>query len=605
MYLQLGTLGGGNHFLEVCLDENQNVWLMLHSGSRNVGKTIGEFATYQAKELAHKNHIPLEDKALAWFDEGTPEFDEYINAMHWCQDYAAISREIMLNLFILAVKNVIKKEFTIVDEAINIHHNYANKEIHNGESLWITRKGAVNADKGRLGILPGCFSGKTRILMANGSYKNIKDVVKGDIIIDGNGNSTKVTNIFSKGKRKTWKYQNNNFHSWTTATPDHLHFIGNFDNSNYQKLGRTCILNKQNKDGSSRYHWSALSNLPNRFTFLLPRAIDFSEMPSSFNVKEEGYTFKSSYSVGYVFGTFLGDGCQFYSSKKGGQTTWYFVLDEIHIADKLSKHLFKEFKIKTKLYFTRKVILVVVHNARLARFFAQFGKKNKKALPDKFLVKDKKYLKGVYDGLIDSEGHLNGKTLKLTNTSKQLMEQFGVIHYMLFGYFPSVSRRKPSLGGLTGILENCNTTYRATSLRLPPLTKEYQCIEALRFNKKEKFIEVYDIEVESEDHSFIANNVIVHNSMGAKSFIVRGKGNEASYCSCAHGAGRKYSRTEAKRRFTLEDLATQTEGVECRKDEGVLDEIPSCYKDIDAVMLAQESLVEVVHTLKQILCVKG
>jgi tRNA-splicing ligase RtcB len=98
---------------------------------------------------------------------------------------------------------------------------------------------------------------------------------------------------------------------------------------------------------------------------------------------------------------------------------------------------------------------------------------------------------------------------------------------------------------------------------------------------------------------------IIPGSMGAKSFIVAGKGNRESFCSCSHGAGRAMSRNEAKRRFTLEDHATATQGVECRKDEDVLDETPAAYKSIDAVMAAQADLVDIVHTLKQVVCVKG
>ena len=98
---------------------------------------------------------------------------------------------------------------------------------------------------------------------------------------------------------------------------------------------------------------------------------------------------------------------------------------------------------------------------------------------------------------------------------------------------------------------------------------------------------------------------IIPGSMGAKSFIVRGKGQSESFCSCSHGAGRKMSRTEAKRTFTLGDHRKATEGVECRKDQGVIDETPAAYKDIDTVMAAQTDLVEVVHTLKQVICVKG
>ena len=98
---------------------------------------------------------------------------------------------------------------------------------------------------------------------------------------------------------------------------------------------------------------------------------------------------------------------------------------------------------------------------------------------------------------------------------------------------------------------------------------------------------------------------IIPGSMGAKSYIVRGKGNAASFCSCSHGAGRRMSRGEAKRRFTKGDLVQQPAGVECRKDAGVIDEAPGAYKDIDVVMANQDDLVEVVHTLKQVVCVKG
>jgi tRNA-splicing ligase RtcB (3'-phosphate/5'-hydroxy nucleic acid ligase) len=98
---------------------------------------------------------------------------------------------------------------------------------------------------------------------------------------------------------------------------------------------------------------------------------------------------------------------------------------------------------------------------------------------------------------------------------------------------------------------------------------------------------------------------IIPGSMGAKSYIVRGKGNAQSFCSCAHGAGRKMSRSAAKRQFNEQDVETQTAGIECRKDKGVIDEIPSAYKDIDQVMQNQSDLIAVVHTLKQVICVKG
>jgi tRNA-splicing ligase RtcB len=249
VFAQLGTLGGGNHFIELCLDESQDVWVMLHSGSRNIGKTIGECAIHMARKIAESKETHLQDKDLAWLDEGTVEFEIYVAGLRWAQDYAAHNRALMMHAVLLALREEFRREVATFEGAINCHHNYANVEEHFGQQVWVTRKGAVSARRGELGIIPG--------------------------------------------------------------------------------------------------------------------------------------------------------------------------------------------------------------------------------------------------------------------------------------------------------------------------------------------------------------------SMGAKSFIVRGKGNEDSYCSCSHGAGRRLSRGAAKRTYTLEDLKRQTAGVECRKDEGVLDEIPHAYKDIDAVMAAQAELVEVVHTLKQVMCIKG
>lgn len=249
VWRQSGSLGGGNHFCELVLDEQDGVGVMLHSGSRNVGKEIGECAIGLARDRARELGIGLEDRDLAWLEEGTPEFEMYVEAMLWAQDYASVNRAVMMAIVLKALRHALRREFTPTGKAVQCHHNYASREMLNGEAIWLTRKGAVSARAGELGLIPG--------------------------------------------------------------------------------------------------------------------------------------------------------------------------------------------------------------------------------------------------------------------------------------------------------------------------------------------------------------------SMGARSFVVRGKGNPASYCSCSHGAGRKMSRGEARRRFSVEDLRTQTDGVECRKDAGVVDEIPGAYKDIESVMAAQRDLVEVVHTLRQVLCVKG
>ncbi|HKA18655.1 MAG TPA: RtcB family protein [Blastocatellia bacterium] len=169
VWRQVGTLGGGNHFIEVCLDEDQAVWLMLHSGSRNVGKTIGECAIHMARQIAQKENRHLPDRDLAWLDQGSPEFDEYVEGLNWAQNYAATNREIMLTLVITAVSKAMKREVEGVEEAVNCHHNYASLEEHLGERLWITRKGAVSARDGELGIIPGSMGARSFIVRGKGN----------------------------------------------------------------------------------------------------------------------------------------------------------------------------------------------------------------------------------------------------------------------------------------------------------------------------------------------------------------------------------------------------------------------------------------------------
>lgn len=168
MTQQVGTLGGGNHFIEICLDESQRVWLMLHSGSRNVGKTVGEAAMEAAKQHVASLDLTLVDKDLAWLDDGTQAFDQYTKALSWAQDYARLNRDVMMHLVIQAVEKTLGRSLAITDEAVNCHHNYLAKEEFGGKSVWITRKGAVSARAGQLGIIPGSMGAKSFIVCGKG-----------------------------------------------------------------------------------------------------------------------------------------------------------------------------------------------------------------------------------------------------------------------------------------------------------------------------------------------------------------------------------------------------------------------------------------------------
>lgn len=169
MWRQLGSLGGGNHFVEICLDEEAAVWIMLHSGSRNVGKTIGETAMEMAKRHAAAIDRTLPNRDLAWLDEGSPQFDAYVEALTWAQEYAALNRDLMLGLVHRALEKALARAVRFVGEATNCHHNYARIEEHFGERVWVTRKGAVSARAGELGIVPGSMGARSFIVRGKGN----------------------------------------------------------------------------------------------------------------------------------------------------------------------------------------------------------------------------------------------------------------------------------------------------------------------------------------------------------------------------------------------------------------------------------------------------
>lgn len=170
---QLGTLGGGNHFIELCLDEEGYVWIMLHSGSRGIGNTIGTYFIERAKEhIASLGNIKLADDNLAWLDEGTEIFDDYVKALHWAQYYASENRVCMLTL----IDRVLRKHFPRVEwtqGVINCHHNYVAKEEHDFGEVYITRKGAIRAGFYELGIIPGSMGAKSFIVRGLGNKESL------------------------------------------------------------------------------------------------------------------------------------------------------------------------------------------------------------------------------------------------------------------------------------------------------------------------------------------------------------------------------------------------------------------------------------------------
>ena len=164
---QAGTLGGGNHFIEICLDEEQRVWIMLHSGSRGIGNVIGRYFIAAAQKDMRRHQLQLPDADLAYFSEGSTVFDDYVDAVDWAQDYALLNRGEMMRR-VLDVLATFAPPFRLDGEAINCHHNYIARETHGNEDLYVTRKGAISARQGELGIIPGSMGARSFIVRGKG-----------------------------------------------------------------------------------------------------------------------------------------------------------------------------------------------------------------------------------------------------------------------------------------------------------------------------------------------------------------------------------------------------------------------------------------------------
>ena len=167
----LGTLGSGNHFIEICLDESDAVWAMLHSGSRGIGNAIGRFYIEAAKREMRRWFINLPDADLSYLSEGSRHFDDYVFALDWAQNYARVNRELMMEHVLEALRDAVRP-FETLATAVDCHHNYVAREHHRGANVWVTRKGAVRAREGDLGIIPGSMGARSFIVRGKGNAES-------------------------------------------------------------------------------------------------------------------------------------------------------------------------------------------------------------------------------------------------------------------------------------------------------------------------------------------------------------------------------------------------------------------------------------------------
>lgn len=176
--MQMGTLGSGNHFIEICIDNNKDVWIMLHSGSRGIGNAIGTYFIELAKTDMGRHIHNLPDKDLAYFREGSKYFDDYFHAVQWAQQYAFLNRHEMMRLIVAAIKPLLPA-FDLTEHAVNCHHNYVSYENHFDEHVYVTRKGAISAKSNELGIIPGSMGAKSYIVKGKGNRQSFHSCAHG------------------------------------------------------------------------------------------------------------------------------------------------------------------------------------------------------------------------------------------------------------------------------------------------------------------------------------------------------------------------------------------------------------------------------------------
>jgi IMP dehydrogenase/GMP reductase len=392
------------------------------------------------------------------------------------------------------------------------------------------------ADAIKCGVGPGCFASGTKVLMANGTYKNIEKINPGEFVINKNGKPVRVLNKINSGIRKVVKQKTSSWHKDTFVTPDHKYWIGDCRSvswETFQSKGISKLLEQQSKTipKSSKYKWEQIENTNNQTLTLMPKNIDY-HLQFDFGIdlaqfsirskittgtiktngnKEFKRWIKCSYNLGYVFGTFLGDGNARVLPNGSGVVCWYFGKNEDRIVDKLIGIL-RGYGLNPSIDESANLKTVIIYNKYFAMLLEDFGKREKKSLNEKYLACNKEYVLGIYDGLIDSDGHTekNGRDC-FTNTSEKLIELFYFCCSILGKSYNAHTPSKSA--GFECNFDNLNEAHNVKIHTSNRFTEN--CWYGTFRDREEQEIEIetWDIEVDCPTHSFIANNCIVHNSV--------------------------------------------------------------------------------------------
>jgi RNA-splicing ligase RtcB len=587
---QMGSLGSGNHFVEVCTDTEGTVWLMLHSGSRNIGKELAEHHIGEAQKLPHNQG--LVDRDLAVFVAHTPQMAAYRHDLFWAQEYARHNRAVMMAL----LQDVVRREFTTA--------------------------------RPRFGEVISCFAGETEVLTRQGA-RPIRDLAGGRHELLTTGGEWVKAPVESFGEQRLYEVVLGRFgeEKVIRATAEHRWLL------------RPKV--KHNRSETTTRELRVGDRLDYAYP---PRNSSLMVAPSGI---ARGFVFGDGTisGRGRASAMFYGDKdlamLPFFDAGSGALRTYYYQYDSV----RRSKEHVRPAEVTTERLASGEV--------KSYRRLSGLPREWKTEYPSLDTAGDELY--GWLAGYFAADGEV-GKTGRpaIWSANREHLEFFKAACDALGIWTLPIRTRMGQ-----GFAQEATAMYVMGISRadLTPdffLHEEHRTRWAANRNAVERrgwtvrevrrtnTIEEVFCAVVDNTHAFtLADNILTGNchhnyvaeeryegmdllvtrkgairagagdygiipgSMGTGSYIVKGLGNAASYQSASHGAGRRMSRAAAKRRFTVDDLAEQTDGVECRKDAGVIDEIPSAYKPIEQVIDRQQDLVEVVAALKQVVCVKG
>lgn len=404
----------------------------------------------------------------------------------------------------------------------------------------------------KVGVGPGCLAGTTRILMAGGDYRNIRDIQIGDKVINAEGLPVNVVGKRFSGYREVLKIDHLAFHDSIYVTEDHLFLVGDLTEVSDSVISNTGIpklIERRAKTipKKSRVVWDEISEVVGKKKVLLrPSTINFDlredflidladfvdeASVSSLSIKENRNKnvvhryVQNSYELGYIFGFFLGDGCSNINFQNGnritGKTSFYLGLshkEQLSLIN-LQNYLKQCFNVESKITQRANVKILSVYSYAISLFFSKFGKKSFKRLPHSLYCLDKKYLKGIVDGLVASDGHTDSTSREthnerkmVTNTSKGILELLYFCGFVLDVDF-SCRKKEKSVGNLKNCsLDNLRDSYRLSFLQSSKKSRYFTYEKVREYERTDLYVDTWDIEVDCPTHSFIANNCIVHNS---------------------------------------------------------------------------------------------